>query len=160
MHQVLLVPATVVIDHPGLRIFERKENVVDVDENARSERRQHIEIEMIDVAARFRDVGRVDEQDIAGSELGEFGKRNVLHLIRDEARYTQEPVLEECARIRFDAGEVDLAVEPPPIHVGHEQRRVAGTHFNDPLRAPGVQQYEQRACIEPTELLILGIELD
>ncbi len=133
---------------------------MDVDVHAGVDRRQHVEVEAVDVAAGLRDVRRVDEQDVARFERGELRDRDVLHLVLDEPRYPVDPVPEERARIRLDARDVDAAGEPAPIDVGDQQRRIAGPHLDDPARAPRVQQHEQRAGVEPAELRIAGVEVD
>ena len=132
---------------------------MDVDVHARRERRQHVEVEAVDVAARLRDVRRVDEQDVARGERRELVERDILHLVRDEPRESLDAVLEERARIRLDAGDVDAAAEPAPVDVRDQQRRIAGADLDDPARAPVVQEHEQRAGVEPAELRVARVEI-
>ena len=52
---------------------------MDVDVDSLAQARQDLEEEEVDVASGFRDVGRVDEQDVIGVQLLECRKWHVLY---------------------------------------------------------------------------------
>ena len=65
---ITLVPRSTFID-PLLRIFEREEDVVEVNINALREGRKDFEEDTINVAVDLADVRGVNEQDVIRFEL-------------------------------------------------------------------------------------------
>jgi hypothetical protein len=68
---------------PDLGILEREPDVVDMDDHSRSYLRQHLEDQPVDVAAHFGNVGAVDHEEVAGRQLEERVKGDVLYPIDD-----------------------------------------------------------------------------
>ncbi len=74
-----LVPGPVFRDRPLLRVLERVEDVVEVDEDAGPQPGQHARQVVRDVAPGLHDVCRVDEQDVAAAEAVVHLGLDVLH---------------------------------------------------------------------------------
>ena len=65
-----------------------------------------------------------------------------LQIEHDESIAAVETILEEGTWMGLDAGDMNVAAEPAPVDVGHQQRRIARADLDDSARAPGVQEHE------------------
>ena len=157
-NDILLVPAPVLVEHPLLRIVRRQKDVVEMDAHALPQTRQHFEAQMIHVAAGLCHVRRVQEQHVTGVELRKNANINVLDLLHEQTRDAQLPRLEKGTRVGFDAGDAHCATEKSAVDVGDQQRRETRAYFDEPLRPPGAEQDEQRAAVEPAELVVVEVE--
>ena len=66
LQEVLLVPTSTLPEHPILGVLVGQENVVDMDAHAAREPWKHLEVQVIDVAARLANMRRVDKENVAG----------------------------------------------------------------------------------------------
>src|SRR5205823_13476918 len=83
---------------------------------------------------------------------------NVLDLLHEQTRDAQLPRLKKGTRVGFHAGDAHCATEKSAVDVGDQQRRETGAYFDEPLRPPGAEQHEQRAAVEPAELVAIEVE--
>jgi len=72
LQEVLLGPVALTLDPPP-RILPGQEDVVEVDEHARPQKRQHVEDDVVDITTGLDGVGRVDEQNVTVVEGLERG---------------------------------------------------------------------------------------
>src|SRR6266516_2853041 len=80
LKQILFGPKAKFIHHPVAAIIERKENVVNVHDDTRFETRQHLQEQVVNVAANLHGMRAVDEKNVAVLKLGEEFKIDILHV--------------------------------------------------------------------------------
>lgn len=96
MQKIGLVPRPALID-PLLRIFERIEDIVEMDEHPHLQRRHDSKENVVDVAAYPAHMGGVDEEDVILFERLENGRIDLLQRTGNDAHaqsvfFADEPV--------------------------------------------------------------------
>ncbi len=111
--------------------------------DAARQARQHLEVEVVDVAAGLGHVRRVDEEDVVLRERGEQLEGHVLHRLRHDAGARlvsrQEQGAERLGE-GIDEGALDGAAEEQVARVEHQTGGVARAHLDDAPR-PRVAQH-------------------
>ncbi len=121
MQQVLLVPVALFRQHPGLGVFIRQKDVMEMHIHARLEPGQHLKKQKVDITAGFTDVRGVNEQHITAFKFIEKRQIDLLQPGRYQPGNALNPGDKKVARIRLNAGDVDAAIEHAPVGVGHDQ---------------------------------------
>src|SRR5262245_32212286 len=81
--KIQLIPGAPLPD-PGGRILKGIEDVVKMNKNAGTQSRQDLEQQVIDVAADFRHVRRIDEEEVVGVERVEGVEGHFLNRPRNQ----------------------------------------------------------------------------
>src|SRR5205085_1984012 len=137
LQQVLLVPKPAVVEiDAGVRL--RQADIVYMYGNPRSQSRQHLAIEELNVAAFSQRVRRIDEQNVAGLQRFEKPEVDFLDASLHELGEMGEPASYDRRGIRFYANQLratgDSDIVSPAGFRSH-YRRPARSHFDDPSRA-------------------------
>src|SRR5881296_3415058 len=132
--QVRLVPCSAFID-PVARVFERIEDVMEMDVDAFLQERQDLKDDVIHVAARFGNVRRIDKQNIREFQ---FSKDADVYVLNRLAQYPDLPHIRlpdqspQQLRIWINECAPNGIIEKQFIHIQHGAGRVSRPYFNDP----------------------------
>jgi hypothetical protein len=85
LEDVLLVPETTLFFDPSLGILSGKKDVMSMNEYARRQPRQNLQIHPLNITPGLEHMTRIDEQHIAGTELLELRQRNALYWLFSKA---------------------------------------------------------------------------
>src|SRR6266436_5743327 len=101
LQEVLLIPESMPIKHPLLRIFQGQKDVVHVHNDSWPNARQNLQKQKFHVATDFAHVRGINEQNIVFAERLKLAERNLLNRYppKLEAGWKRRFQLRRCIRI-------------------------------------------------------------
>src|SRR5690348_12698650 len=106
LQQILLVPEKMVRVDPLFWIFERKEDVVNVNNYPRAQQRKDLKIFALNISTNLQSMRRVDEEHVVFAERIEYVLGNFFHPFFDQPRLGRKVELQKILWVGFDCNEV------------------------------------------------------
>ena len=160
--EVLLAPEAEVGNDELLRVVQRSEDVVEVDEDAGSEERDDAEALPEDVAVDGDDMTGVDEEDVAGAEGAEDVQRDLLNGEADQLSESGKGGSEEGSRMGLDGGEFAGGAIFGISAEGRSEQEggVAASDFDDALWAAMAHEGPCNFSVHTLEESIVEVKLE
>jgi len=155
VEEILLVPKATLVENPLRRILQREEDVVDMNHNPRRELGEHLEVQVVHIAAGLRDMRGVNKKDVASPELIEEPWPDILDPTLDEPGDPGYPLAEKVPRVGLDADDLGPPTQIHDVDVGTEQGGEATTDLDHPPRPQAAENAEQHPRVEPGEQAVV-----